>query len=193
MRRITAAPLLTLIIFLSAFWVFTPFGSEAAPKHNWSQWRGPEGNGISPETNLPAEWSDTRNIKWKTPIPGRGHSSPVVWDKPADVAATFASPRIWKWLTFAWGPEHRPLIASYAAWLRRDWNERHGAGREVIAQAVHYMLEETGPPGEEPARAKLTIYEWSESGGERVRSHDECPGSLPGSPGQASPQGHRPL
>ena len=122
-----------------------------------------------------------------------GGASPVVWDKPADVAATFASPRIWKWLTFAWGPEHRPLIASYAAWLRRDWNERHGAGREVIAQAVHYMLEETGPPGEEPARAKLTIYEWSESGGERVRSHDECPGSLPGSPGQASPQGHRPL
>jgi outer membrane protein assembly factor BamB len=80
MRRITAAPLLALIICLSAFWVFTPFGSEAAPKHNWSQWRGPEGNGISPETNLPAEWSDTRNIKWKSPIPGRGHSSPVVWD-----------------------------------------------------------------------------------------------------------------
>ena len=80
MRRITAAPLLTLIICLSAFWVFTPFGSEAAPRHNWSQWRGPEGNGISPETNLPAEWSDTKNIKWKSPIPGRGHSSPVVWD-----------------------------------------------------------------------------------------------------------------
>src|SRR4030095_1525344 len=80
MRRITAAPVLPLIICLSALWVFPPFGSEAAPKHNWSQWRGPEGNGISPETNLPAEWSDTKNIKWKVPVAGRGHASPVVWD-----------------------------------------------------------------------------------------------------------------
>jgi len=122
-----------------------------------------------------------------------GGASPVVWDKPADVAATYASPRIWKWLTFAWGAEHRPLIAHYAAWLRRDWNERHGNGRAVVAQAVHYMLEETGPPGAEPVRAKLTIYEWSESAGERVRSHDECPGTGPRSPEQASPQDHRPL
>ncbi|MFY9574767.1 MAG: PQQ-binding-like beta-propeller repeat protein [Blastocatellia bacterium] len=54
--------------------------AEAAPKNNWSQWRGPEGNGVSSETNLPAQWSDTQNIKWKTAIPGRGHSSPIVWD-----------------------------------------------------------------------------------------------------------------
>jgi hypothetical protein len=61
------------------FGVVRPFTSDAAPKNNWSQWRGPEGNGVSSETNVPAEWSDTKNIKWKTPIPGRGHSSPVVW------------------------------------------------------------------------------------------------------------------
>jgi len=59
---------------------FASVGSGAVPKSNWSQWRGPEGNGVSAETNLPAEWSDTKNIKWKTPIVGRGHSSPVVWD-----------------------------------------------------------------------------------------------------------------
>ncbi|HMG36834.1 MAG TPA: PQQ-binding-like beta-propeller repeat protein [Blastocatellia bacterium] len=46
---------------------------------NWAQWRGPEGNGVSIETNLPLEWGASRNIKWKTPIPGRGHSSPIVW------------------------------------------------------------------------------------------------------------------
>jgi outer membrane protein assembly factor BamB len=57
------------------------FTSNAAPKHNWSSWRGPEGNGISPETNVPSEWSDTKNVKWKTSIPGRGHSSPIVWDE----------------------------------------------------------------------------------------------------------------
>jgi len=78
MKRKQMLPLLTLTACLMAFGVVRPFTSDAAPKNNWSQWRGPEGNGVSSETNLPAEWSDTRNIKWKTPIPGRGHSSPVV-------------------------------------------------------------------------------------------------------------------
>jgi len=47
---------------------------------NWPQWRGPDGSGISTEKNLPAEWSPTKNIKWKTPIEGRSHSSPIVWN-----------------------------------------------------------------------------------------------------------------
>src|SRR5215467_2403818 len=46
---------------------------------NWPQWRGPDGSGISTEKNLPKEWTPTKNIKWKTPISGRGHSSPIVW------------------------------------------------------------------------------------------------------------------
>ena len=46
---------------------------------NWPQWRGPRGQGVSEEKNLPLEWSPTKNIKWKTPIAGRGHSSPIVW------------------------------------------------------------------------------------------------------------------
>lgn len=48
---------------------------------NWPQWRGPTGMGVSAEKNLPSEWSATKNIKWKTPIAGRGHSSPIVWGK----------------------------------------------------------------------------------------------------------------
>ena len=53
-------------------------GSLAAG--NWPQWRGPDGSGISTEKNLPAEWNTNKNIKWKTPIDGRGHSSPIVWE-----------------------------------------------------------------------------------------------------------------
>ncbi len=44
----------------------------------WPQWRGPDGLGVSPERDLPLEWSPTKNIAWKTEIGGRGHSSPVV-------------------------------------------------------------------------------------------------------------------
>ncbi|MBI1792194.1 MAG: PQQ-binding-like beta-propeller repeat protein [Acidobacteria bacterium] len=46
---------------------------------NWPQWRGPESSGVSSEKNLPLEWSATRNIAWKTPVPGQGRSSPIVW------------------------------------------------------------------------------------------------------------------
>lgn len=80
MRRIPTIPLLTFIASVMTLAAFGPCASEAAPKSNWSGWRGSEGNGVSSETNLPTEWNSTRNIKWKTAIPGRGHSSPVVWE-----------------------------------------------------------------------------------------------------------------
>jgi outer membrane protein assembly factor BamB len=53
--------------------------ASAGPSYNWPQWRGPASQGISAETGLPSEWSGTDNVAWKTPIPGRGHSSPIVW------------------------------------------------------------------------------------------------------------------
>jgi outer membrane protein assembly factor BamB len=46
----------------------------------WPAWRGPDGQGISDETSLPTEWSPTKNVLWSTPIPGRGFSSPIVWN-----------------------------------------------------------------------------------------------------------------
>ncbi len=45
----------------------------------WPQWRGPQSSGVSLETGLPAAWGPAQNIAWKTELPGRGHSSPVVW------------------------------------------------------------------------------------------------------------------
>jgi len=45
----------------------------------WAQFRGPGGQGVSSEKGLPDDWSGTRNVIWKTAIPGRGHSSPVLW------------------------------------------------------------------------------------------------------------------
>jgi outer membrane protein assembly factor BamB len=46
----------------------------------WPQFRGPDGQGHSDARGLPTEWSETRNIAWKVPVPGRGWSSPVVAD-----------------------------------------------------------------------------------------------------------------
>ena len=46
---------------------------------NWPRWRGPNGDGTSSETNLPTKWDSTTNVLWKSPVPGVGHSSPIVW------------------------------------------------------------------------------------------------------------------
>ena len=64
---------------LAAAAVLNMFTGNAAPTTNWSAWRGSEGTGVSAETNLPTEWSADKNIKWKSALPGRGHSSPIVW------------------------------------------------------------------------------------------------------------------
>ncbi len=75
MKRIA----LTLTIAISLASAGLNFFAESAAAGNWPQWRGPDGSGISNEKNLPSEWSPTKNIKWKTPIEGRAHSSPIVW------------------------------------------------------------------------------------------------------------------
>ena len=51
-----------------------------AKADNWAHWRGPTGNGVSPNATPPTEWSDTKNVKWKVAIPGRGSGSPVIWN-----------------------------------------------------------------------------------------------------------------
>ncbi len=46
---------------------------------DWRTWRGPTGNGVAAESEAPATtWSETSNVVWSAPVPGRGHSSPAV-------------------------------------------------------------------------------------------------------------------
>jgi outer membrane protein assembly factor BamB len=53
--------------------------ANSSNAEEWPGWRGPRGDGTSQETTIPIRWSKTENIRWKAPIPGKGHSSPVVW------------------------------------------------------------------------------------------------------------------
>src|SRR5262245_51820486 len=53
----------------------------------WNQWRGPSGTGVATDAKPPVEWSTTKNIRWKTALPGKGHSSPVLWDDHVFVTA----------------------------------------------------------------------------------------------------------
>lgn len=55
--------------------------ARMAQADNWGHWRGPTGNGVAVNANPPVEFSDKKNVKWKTKIPGRGSGSPVVWEQ----------------------------------------------------------------------------------------------------------------
>jgi outer membrane protein assembly factor BamB len=70
--------------------------AAAAPGDNfWPQWRGPASNGVSTTAQPPTEWSETKNVRWKIDIPGRGAGTPIAWGDrvylstavPADPAA----------------------------------------------------------------------------------------------------------
>jgi len=74
-RQVTLFSMLLLGLFAVA-----AFSSYAkSPSSNWPQWRGPEGQGVSNDKNLPTEWSETKNVLWKTELPGKGFSQPIIW------------------------------------------------------------------------------------------------------------------
>jgi outer membrane protein assembly factor BamB len=65
------------------FWI----AAASAWAANWPQWRGPELNGSTSETNLPTTWSKTNNVVWATPLPGASHATPIVWDESVFVSS----------------------------------------------------------------------------------------------------------
>lgn len=68
-----------LIRGASALVLFSITFSVLASDGNWLSWRGPGGDGVAAMgQNIPTEWSETQHLKWKAPVPGRGHSTPIV-------------------------------------------------------------------------------------------------------------------
>lgn len=63
-------------VIISLFLISNSYAQDA----NWTQWRGPLGTGAAIKGNPPVEFSETKNLKWKTPIPGKGHATPLVWE-----------------------------------------------------------------------------------------------------------------
>lgn len=54
-------------------------GDEGEGARYWPRWRGPSSQGLVTGTGYPDTWSSSQNILWKTPVPGSGNSSPIVW------------------------------------------------------------------------------------------------------------------
>lgn len=108
-----------------------PASAAVAPAESgarfWPQWRGPLGTGEAPSAQPPLEWAEGKNVAWKTPVPGRGKSTPVVWGDlvflttavpstkaPAGGAASAGSSHP------AVRPADAPLEFTVIAYARRD-------------------------------------------------------------------------
>jgi outer membrane protein assembly factor BamB len=61
---------------------------------HWPAWRGPTMSGVAPGSNPPLTWSETEHLAWKTPIPGAGHGSPIVWGDRLYVSSAVATDRM---------------------------------------------------------------------------------------------------
>lgn len=79
------------LLFLS----FTLTQTQAQDKSdftaNWPEWRGLYNTGAVTGGNTPVEFSETKNIKWKTEIPGKGHATPIVWGNQIIVQTAVAT------------------------------------------------------------------------------------------------------
>ncbi len=56
-----------------------PAASADESERQWGQWRGPHATGVAPHADPPLRWSEQENVRWKSALPGKGHSSPIVW------------------------------------------------------------------------------------------------------------------
>ena len=72
-----ATPSFSTNVVLIGATLSTALSAQAA---NWPAWRGQDGLGIAHEKSLPTKWSATDNVRWKTALPERGNSTPVVWE-----------------------------------------------------------------------------------------------------------------
>jgi outer membrane protein assembly factor BamB len=69
------APLLRILLFAAAL----PLHAEVEADRYWPHWRGPRNDGVAPFADPPVTWSEDANVRWRLPLAGEGHSTPVVW------------------------------------------------------------------------------------------------------------------
>src|SRR5262249_24377745 len=56
---------------------------------DWPEWRGSRGGNVIEQADMPGEFSESTNVKWKSPIPGRGHSTPCTWGDRIFVSTSY--------------------------------------------------------------------------------------------------------
>ena len=115
---------------------------------DWPQFRGPTGDGLYIGDKLPTEWGTDKNVAWKTPIPGKGWSSPIVWKGKIFLTTAVASDS---------GDQSLRALCVDATSGKIDWNEEALLAPNSKASLIH--------PKNSPASPTPTI------DGERLYVH----------------------
>lgn len=93
---------------------------------NWPTWRGPAANGVAPGGNPPTEFSESKNVQWKTKVPGSGSSTPVIW---GDQVFVITAEKTGKKVAAAAGGESRERGQGAERRQRPDGERPEGRGR----------------------------------------------------------------
>jgi outer membrane protein assembly factor BamB len=94
-------------------------GSEGEAARYWPRWRGPSGQGLVTGTNYVDTWSASENVLWRTAVPGRGNSSPIVWRDRIIVTTAYDGGRRVSVLAFQ-RASGAPLWETFAPQARSD-------------------------------------------------------------------------
>ncbi|MCI0681755.1 MAG: PQQ-binding-like beta-propeller repeat protein [Gemmataceae bacterium] len=86
--------LLLTVAVLAANRVHAQDDFATARLDNWHHWRGPQANGTAPKADPPIVWDRKTNIQWKTPLPGRGSATPIVWGDQVFVVTAIKTDRV---------------------------------------------------------------------------------------------------
>lgn len=93
-KTVSPTPLLRVLTPLTLSLVASIVLATNLIADNWPMWRGPLGTGIAKEKQLPTQWDSQTNVKWKTPLPERGNSTPVIWEKRVFITQARAAQRL---------------------------------------------------------------------------------------------------
>ncbi len=88
MKKTTILTICVCVLAMFAMYTIQTIADQHAAKseqtsnyeNNWHHWRGPHSNGAAVNANPPLTWSESENIRWKIPIPGLGHATPIIWE-----------------------------------------------------------------------------------------------------------------
>lgn len=110
---------------------------------NWPSWRGPLSTGVAPQGDPPKQWSEDKNVRWKTALPGSGHSSPIVWgDRVFLTTAIPFGPRLEPKPDTAPGAHDNSSVTQRHRFVALAINRRNG--RVVWQKTLHESLPHEG-------------------------------------------------
>lgn len=128
-------PCCTLLLVVTSVLITV---EASGPHANWPRFRGPAGSGVVERSGLPLRWSGTDNVAWMKDIPGRGWSSPILWDNRLYVTTAASGGRFRPPQTGIFGNDEIDRL------MKTEGLSRDDAMKRVLARDIEPSAETEG-------------------------------------------------